>query len=148
MTYTDLDCLLAVGHEPLLVLDDEFRIVRASDAFSRQFRIPLGLAIGTRIGDLSGGRWNVPELHQILNTALHLEPDIRRSTLEADFGFGTRTLLINARRSTTDGGAPLIVLAIEDVTERTATPRGSEGCRPLSAERRVISSATTVYRHF
>jgi two-component system cell cycle sensor histidine kinase/response regulator CckA len=126
-------------HEPLLVLNDEFALVRVSDAFVRQFRIPAADAVGTRLCDLTGGRWNIPELHRLLTAVQHAEAETCRSIVEGDFGFGMRTLVVHARRFVSAASGPQILVAIDDMTDRAAT---EARCAHLSSV--VHSSADSI----
>jgi two-component system cell cycle sensor histidine kinase/response regulator CckA len=126
-------------HEPLLVLNDEFAVVRVSDAFARQFRIPAADAVGTRLCDLAGGRWNIPELHRLLTGALQPDAETCRSIIEGDFGFGTRTLVVHARRFINGASGPQILVAVDDMTERAAT---EARCAHLSSV--VYSTADSI----
>jgi len=126
-------------HEPLLVLNDEFALVRVSDAFARQFRIPAADAIGTRLCELAGGRWNIPELDRLLAAALRQDAETCRSIVEGNFGFGTRTLVVHARRFDKGESGPQILLAIDDITDRVAI---ESRCAHLSSV--VHSSADSI----
>lgn len=106
--------------EPLLVLDASFKIVFANTSFCEAFRVRLEDTKGTLLYEVGQGQWDIPELRRLLEEVL---PD---RTVFADFRvdhefpvIGRRVFLLNAR--TLDlgtGEAPMILLAMEDVTER------------------------------
>ena len=131
---TDLDkdlnsSVLSIAHEPLAILDSELRIVRVNDAFSRQFRIPACSVPGTPLSIFAGGRWNLPELTDLLHTTLRHGTPVRGAMVDLDLGFGLRTLVVNAQRVGTSPDAS-ILLALDDITDRVAT---ESRCAHLSA---------------
>jgi PAS domain S-box-containing protein len=114
------DCVFATAHDPLAVLDQHLRIVRVSDAFSRQFHIPASRVVGMPVSTLDGGRWNLPELIRLLETTLRSGAPVRGEILEADLGTGPRTIIANAR-CYGPSIARQILLALQDITDRVAT---------------------------
>ena len=125
-----VDCLFAVAHGTLLVIDERLNLIRMSDAFARQFQIRAADAVGTSLLDLSGGRWNIPELRRLIDTALQPDAGVCRSIVEADLGSGVRRLIVHASRFTEGPQGSGLVLAVDDTTDRTAT---EEYCAHLSS---------------
>ncbi len=105
-------------------------LVRVSDAFARQFHIRGAEAVGTSVFDLAGGRWNIPGLRRLLDTALQPDAGVCRSIIEADLGNGVRRLVVHASRFTEGPQAPGLVLAIDDTTDLTAA---EDYCAHLSS---------------
>lgn len=106
---------------PLLVLDAEMKIMRATAAFYRLFQVSPEETEGKRVEELSGGEWDLPELRRLLDSTLSRDIPFQDVNLELDFrNIGRRSLRLNARRITTGAiGLPhRVLLAIEDVTER------------------------------
>lgn len=106
--------------QPLLVLDAELRVVSANRAFYRMFQVLPQAVIGQRFYELQGGQWNDATLRRLLEDIL-----VRQSTLEdfaVDLTFpqvGRKVLRLNARRIERAADLPpLILLAMEDVSER------------------------------
>ncbi|MGB3300506.1 MAG: PAS domain-containing protein, partial [Phormidesmis sp.] len=110
--------------EPLVVLSESLQVVTANRAFYDVFAASAAETEGRSLFELGKGEWNIPELQ----TALISQPeqaDERTNKqiedLEINQRFeqiGLRTLLLNAReieRSTEDR---MILLSIEDITER------------------------------
>jgi len=105
---------------PLLVLDRELRIQRATPAFYKEFQVTPAETQGQPIDRVGDGQWNIPELRRLLDQALSRDVPFR--DLDVDYEFpriGRRTMRLNARRITGRDHKPhTILLAIEDVTER------------------------------
>jgi PAS domain S-box-containing protein len=106
--------------ESLLVLDPEFRIVKANRAFFRLFRVAPTETIGRNLFTLGDGQWDIAPLRELLLDKLAVEP--RRDDVEVDHVFpdiGRRIMLVNARVVARRTKVPrVILLTIEDVTER------------------------------
>jgi len=102
--------------EPLLVLDSMMRVRTANKAFYRVFRTTPHDAEGQRLYSLSNARWDILALRDLLE---HLLPDnhpFQDLEIEQDFpGVGYRVLLLSGRQL---DGFPLILLAIDDLTDR------------------------------
>jgi two-component system CheB/CheR fusion protein len=106
--------------EPLVILDGELKVKAASDAFFRTFKSTAAATIGRRIYELGSGEWDIPALRKLLDELLPSNGEVTDYTVEHDFeGIGRRTMLLNARQLHEEGGdAKLILVAIEDVTDR------------------------------
>jgi two-component sensor histidine kinase len=105
------------------VLDANLRVVSASRSYYRTFRAEPQAAEGVPVTELDEGRWNLPALLERLRLvgAEEVEAEaLEEVEVEREIpGGGRRTLLLNARRFEEEGGAtPLLLVAIEDVTER------------------------------
>jgi two-component system CheB/CheR fusion protein len=109
--------------EPLLVLDPDLRVLCANTAFYRVFHVTPLEAIDRRLYDLGNGQWNIPELRRLLEQILPQKTTIFGYEVDHDFpSIGQRFMTLNARQVTPEMGAPpLILLAIEDMTERKRT---------------------------
>ena len=105
---------------PLLVLDGDLRIQRATAAFYRTFQISEAEARGLPIYEVSNGQWNIPELRALLDRALIQDVPFRDLEVEHDFPrIGRKVMRLNGRRIVRrDGSSQRLLLAIEDVTER------------------------------
>ncbi len=111
--------------EPLLVLDKNLRVVAASRSFYLTFGVDRRDVQGRPVYALGDGEWNIPELKVLLEEILPQHTVMEAYEVEQDFsGIGRRTMLLNARevfKHKTD--RTLILLAIEDVTERRIAER-------------------------
>ncbi|MCY2958984.1 MAG: PAS domain S-box protein [Planctomycetota bacterium] len=105
--------------EPLLVLDATLRVRSANRAFYETFQVSPGETEGRLVYELGNGQWNIPALRTLL------EQIVPRFTAFDDFeiehtfpAIGRRVMLLNARKLRPGNHGELLVLAIEDVTER------------------------------
>lgn len=110
---------LRAARDPLLILTDDLRVHTANDAFYKTFTLSPGQVEGRSIFEVGGGTWNIPQLRALLMDILP------RNNVFNDFevvhelpGSGRRTMLLHARRMGEDVGLEMVVLGIEDVTER------------------------------
>jgi two-component system cell cycle sensor histidine kinase/response regulator CckA len=102
--------------EPLLVLDSTMRIRTANQAFYQVFKIPPHEAEGKQLFSLSSARWDILDLRAMLEHVLPDDKPFQDLEIEQDFpGIGDRVLLLSGRRL---DGFPLILLAIDDITDR------------------------------
>jgi two-component system CheB/CheR fusion protein len=109
--------------QPLVVLDAELRARLANHAFCETFQIPPEQIEGRWFPEIGNGDWSVPRLRAFLNQILDWDGQIASVEVEHDLlTIGRKTLVIHARRLIGAGpGDKLILLEIEDVTERDAT---------------------------
>jgi two-component system CheB/CheR fusion protein len=126
----ETDIVQAV-REPLLVLDPQLRVLRANRSFMRAFHVEPKNVEGRLIFELGNGEWEIPRLRELLERLLPEKSTFEDFEVEHDFpSIGRRVMLLNARRverTTPIDGAEMILLAIEDVTER----RASSAARPV-----------------
>jgi two-component system CheB/CheR fusion protein len=103
--------------EPLLVLDADLRVTSASDSFYRMFEASPEETVGHLVYELGNREWDIPQVRQLLSDLLPRNKSMNDFEVEQDFGsIGRKTMLLNAR--VIEHGPPLILLAIEDVTDR------------------------------
>lgn len=106
---------------PLLVLDETLRVLVANPAYYRTFRVTAEATEGRALYSLGSGQWDIPRLRGLLEDILPAREQLEDFEVHHAFPeIGPRTMLLNARRLEDPAGTrpPLILLAIEDVTER------------------------------
>jgi PAS domain-containing protein len=103
------------------VLDENLRVISANRAFFRTFHVTSVETEGKLIYDLGAGQWDIPKLREILGQVIPENTSFDGFRVEHTFPeVGRKTLLLNARRITSkETGKEMILLAIEDITERT-----------------------------
>ncbi len=113
------ESIIETVRESLLVLDSSLRVVSGNKAFYETFRISRQQSEGVRVYELCGGKWDIPELRELLEKIIPEKSSFKDFRVEHDFpSIGHRVLVLNARRIEQKGGRPhLILLAMEDITE-------------------------------
>jgi two-component sensor histidine kinase len=111
--------------EPLLVLDNDLRVVLASRSFYKTFRMDSRDVRGRPVYALGDGQWDIPQLRLLLEGIVPQHAVMDAYEVEKDFtGIGHRTMLLNARQVFYEGNShTTILLAIEDISERRAQER-------------------------
>ncbi|MCL7487707.1 MAG: PAS domain S-box protein [Desulfobulbaceae bacterium] len=117
--------------EPLIVLDQDLRVVSASRSFFRVFKVMPEETVGHLIYDLGNKQWDIPRLRELLETILPEKTTFDDYEVEHDFAtIGRRIMLLNARQVEQAWGKErIILLAIEDITERKEIEAGLEKTR-------------------
>lgn len=106
--------------EPLLVLDQELRVVSANRAFYQLFGMSEADTVGYPFSELGNGAWNSESLQQLLETLRNQQPSVTGFELTHTFpSVGEKTLSLNARRIEREEQLPtLILLAMQDISSR------------------------------
>jgi two-component system, chemotaxis family, CheB/CheR fusion protein len=114
------DTIVESAREPILVLDPGLRVTAANPAFYRAFDVDAGETKGRSVYELGNGQWNIPKLRVLLEEIIPRNSRVDDFEMKHDFpNLGPRDMLLNARRIELQPGHPLILLAIEDVTDRS-----------------------------
>jgi len=126
--------------QPLLVLDAGLRVRVANRAFCALCGVERAAGEGLHLHELAGGRWRVPGLAALLRGVLDGAGAAAECEAWHDVdGTGARLLLLEARRVEQEPGEPpLVLLAVEDASERR---RGEEEREALLAELRRSNEA-------
>ena len=111
--------------EPLVVLDSDLRVQGASRSFYRTFSVTKEETEGRLIYELGDRQWDIPALRTLLEEILPERTQFDGFEVEHEFPrVGRRVILLNARQIVTEErSATMILLAIEDITDRK-TGRG------------------------
>ncbi|MGI9108062.1 MAG: PAS domain-containing sensor histidine kinase [Pyrinomonadaceae bacterium] len=105
--------------EPLLMLDPTLRVRSANRAFYRTFHVSIEETEDRLIYELGNGQWDIPALRTLLEDIIPQRSVFNDYELEHDFpSIGRRVMLLNARELRSGNHTELLVLALEDVTER------------------------------
>ncbi len=105
---------------PLVVLDADLRTISANEVFRHSFGAALQETQGVLFFELGGGAWDIPELRTALEEMLAKNTRFRGLEVERELaGPGRKTLSFSARPIYSLTGQPLILVAVEDVTERS-----------------------------
>lgn len=114
------ESLIETVREPLVVLDGDLRVQRATAAFYETFLVTREETEGRFLHDLGNGQWNRQRLRELLGSALFKNEAFHDFEVEHDFPhIGRRTVRLNGRRILRrDPQTRTLLLAIQDVTER------------------------------
>ncbi|MDW7772124.1 MAG: chemotaxis protein CheB [Desulfobulbaceae bacterium] len=115
------EAIVETVQQPLIVLNKELRVVTANQAYYRTFNATSDVTENTNFFDLQNRVWDIPQLRKMLENTLTenaVLSDFEVAYEEA--GSGRRNMLLNARRIARKE-SELILLAIEDITDRRMT---------------------------
>ncbi|MEG5159723.1 chemotaxis protein CheB [Microcoleus sp. AT3-A2] len=104
---------------PLVVLDADFRVNKANRSFYKMFQVSPSEIAKSSLFELGNGQWNIPQVRWILEDIL--VSDVQLENFELDHLFdniGPKTMLLNACKLEREDEALMILLLIEDITQR------------------------------
>jgi chemotaxis protein methyltransferase CheR len=124
------EAIVNTVREPLVVLDQDLRVIAASRSFYQTFKADRGDIEGNLLYELGDRAWDIPKLRALLGKILPPHGATEAGTIEAyeiehEFpGIGRRTMCLNARKVFYEAGSRAnILLGIEDITERLILER-------------------------
>ena len=111
--------------EGLLVLDPDLTVRFANRSFGGTFAVIPEDAVGRKLYEIGSGEWDIPKLRIALETISSDDRTFEGFEVEQVFpSIGRRVMCLNARTVYPPGRTiKLILLAIEDVTERVRLER-------------------------
>jgi two-component system, chemotaxis family, CheB/CheR fusion protein len=114
------EAIINTVRHPVLVLDGDLRVLSINPAFCEAFNCPEDESRDHLLQELDHGAWDIPDLRHLLREVLREERSFEGFEVEHVFpNRGRRHMLLNARKLANGREhADLILLAIEDVTER------------------------------
>jgi two-component system, chemotaxis family, CheB/CheR fusion protein len=117
------DAIIETVREPLLVLQHDLTILRANQAFYFDFKVRPDETIGRFLYEIGDGQWNDATLRGKLDAVLTVNDPMADVEIEHDFPtIGHRVVCLTARKILADRDrGQLILLAIQDITDRQAT---------------------------
>ncbi|MGI4020538.1 MAG: CheR family methyltransferase [Janthinobacterium lividum] len=111
--------IFSTVHDPLIVLNKELVVLRATDGFYKLFKTREQETEGRFLYELGAGHWDSPALRHYLESILpeqgyfeSLEVDMTSSRA------GHMVLLVNAQQFETHTGENLITMAVSDITSK------------------------------
>jgi len=121
--------------DPLIILDAQLRIKRATEGFYSKFKTSWEQTEDHFLFELGNGQWNIPELRELLENILPEKKELNNFEVVQIFpNVGKRIMLLNARQIYNVTGEPLILLAIEDITDRRKVEAGFAEVERLLSE--------------
>ena len=106
--------------QPLVVLDADLRVRSANRSFYETFRVLPEDSEGRLLYELGDRQWDIPELRAALERIVREHHEVRDYAFDQRFPtIGRRTILLNGCCLRQPGSQPpLILLAMEDITDR------------------------------
>lgn len=117
--------VIASSQAPLLLLDEDFHVIAASESFSVTFGLDPKLLRGRSLFALGGGEWNMPRLRSLLSAVGSGGGDVPAYELDmVGPEERRRVLIVNARRLGFSEGAPRrLLLTLTDATDARAAEK-------------------------
>jgi two-component system CheB/CheR fusion protein len=114
--------------EPLIVLDQELRVVSANRSFYNTFGVSSDETEGKFVYDLGSGQWDIPRLRELLEEIIPESNSFEDFEIAHEFPLiGHRKIALNARRMAHGTeGRELILLAIQDITQEKLTEKSKQ----------------------
>jgi two-component sensor histidine kinase len=111
--------------EPLVVLNQELRVVAASRSFYSTFDAKRDATEGKLFYELGDGEWDIPKLRLLLEKIVPEQGVMEDYEVEHDFPrIGLHTMCLNARKVFYEQGLhTTILLSIQDVTSQRVLER-------------------------
>lgn len=126
-SWTYIKTVVDVVREPVIILDDAFRVLAANEPFYRTFRVEPKDTERRVVYELGDGQWNIPALKKLLEKILPTNSFFKGFEVSYDFPFiGRKVMILNARQihfkdqDPSGQGSHIILLVMEDVTEMMA----------------------------
>jgi len=111
--------IVAAVQVPLLVLDEGLRVISANPSFYQAYGSSAAGTEQQSVFTLSGGAWDVPALRASLGEMLAKNTRLQGLEVEHEFPHkGKRSMSLSARSVHSRTGVPMLLLSIEDITER------------------------------
>ncbi|UJS17049.1 MAG: ATP-binding protein [Candidatus Jettenia sp.] len=114
------EAIIKTVRVPLIVLDSNLRIKIANKSFYETFKVRPKETKNKLLYDLGNRQWDIPKLRTLLLEILPYKNMLEDFVVEHDFEtIGKKTMILNARiLQQRLEKKPLILLSIEDITER------------------------------
>lgn len=113
------NAIVQTVREALVVLDANLRVVTANGQFYQLFQVNPADTEQCSIFELGNGQWDIPQLRSLLQDLLPQNLQVADYEVSHDFEtIGPKTMRLNARKMVQDQGEDLILLAIEEGSER------------------------------
>ncbi|MGA9081207.1 MAG: histidine kinase dimerization/phosphoacceptor domain -containing protein [Pseudolabrys sp.] len=108
--------------DPLLVLDQDLRIIAASRSFYQTFQLVDQDVRGHLLYEIDGGQWNIPALRGLLEAVVKDDAAVEGYEIDREFPrVGRRIMRLSARKLFYEEGTHnTTLLAFEDITHRRA----------------------------
>ncbi|MBC8439315.1 MAG: PAS domain S-box protein [Deltaproteobacteria bacterium] len=146
-THSLFEDIVETIRAPLLVLDSDLKVLLVNQSFYDSFKVKPEETMRQLIYDLGNKQWDIPKLRELLETILPEKTTFDNYEVEHDFAtIGRRIMLLNARQiEQAKGKERIILLAIEDITERKEIEAGLEKTRKELAVIKIAADEVSEY---
>lgn len=115
------EAIVETIHHPLLVLDGELKIIRANQTYYDEFQTTSEVTERRGFYEICQRCWDLADIRSLLGEVFSTDNAFSSRELTQTFPeLGMRTLRLNAKILQSNDHAPLILLAIEDITDHKA----------------------------
>jgi two-component system cell cycle sensor histidine kinase PleC len=106
--------------EPLVVLDSEMHVKMANHSFYKTFKVSIEDTKDKLFCDLGSCQWDIAKLQELLQKIIPTDEKFLDYEIECEFpDIGRRIMILNGRKIFRKSiGIPMVLISIEDVTER------------------------------
>ena len=114
------EAIVTTVKEPLIILDKSLRVKSANLSFYKTFTVSETDTEGKHLFALGDGQWDIPDLRKMLDNIIPEKVSFSDYEVKQVFpNIGYRIMLLNAGEMKEQAGSEkLILLAIEDITEK------------------------------
>jgi len=113
------EAIVSTVRQSLVVLDINLRVVTANQFFYDTFMVVREETENCLIYEIGNGQWNIPQVKSLLEDIVSRQSELKSLEVEHTFDqIGRKIMCFNARKMPQIGDLPLILLAIEDITEQ------------------------------
>jgi PAS domain S-box-containing protein len=122
--------------DPLIILYEDLSVALANRSFYQVFKVKPEETEGQHIYELGNHQWDIPKLQELLEDILPKTTSFDNFEVKHDFpDIGKRIMLLNACRIYLEANRTrLIILTVEDITERKKIEELREKIRKLEAQ--------------
>jgi two-component system CheB/CheR fusion protein len=111
------DAIVETVWQPLLVLNQDLRVIAASRSFYDAFQVAPVETEQHLIFELGNGQWDIPQLRSLLEQILASNTQFQDFQVEHEFEqIGNKAMRLKARKLPRINNIQMILLAIEDIT--------------------------------
>jgi nitrogen-specific signal transduction histidine kinase len=146
-SWTYIKTVVDIVREPVLILDKDLHVMIANDSFYRAFQVEAKDTENKLVYDLGDGQWNIPALRKLLDEILPKNTFFKGFEVIHEFpAIGRKVMILNARQIHSKQLPPIILLAMEDVTEMMAVAETLAG-HATAAELRFAEKTQKLELH-
>jgi two-component system CheB/CheR fusion protein len=123
LSYTER--IINTLRDPLIVMDKDLKVMRCTSGFYKKFNVTEADTEGHYFFDLGNQQWNIPQLRYLLESILPEKKVVDDFEVTHIFpSIGRRVMNLNARQLDKANGGQLILLDIEDITDKQKIEEG------------------------